>query len=79
MQNKQLDKVNLNGLSKGAKRNTCARRRIDLVPNASSRLADRPDRLPLRLQDVPVLRHHQDGDKIHNSKSQELGLLTVIL
>lgn len=84
MQNKQLHEVKLNCLSQrilsnAHKCNTCARRRIDLLPNALSRLADGPECLPLGFQDVPVLRHHQDGDKIHNSKSQELGLLTVVL
>lgn len=59
--------------------NTCAGGGIYLMPNASSWLADRPDSLPLGFQDVPVLGHHEHWDKIDNSESQKLGLLTVIL
>lgn len=33
----------------------------------------------VRLQDVAVLGHHEDGDEVNNSKSQKLSLLTVLL
>lgn len=31
------------------------------------------------LQDVAVLGHHEDRDEVNDSKSQKLGLLTVLL
>lgn len=33
----------------------------------------------VRLQDVAVLGHHEDGDEVDHGKSQELSLLTVLL